>query len=148
MQHQHSNTTKLTDFGLNYWLTKYPSIHQHYNQRKRDILNQFKLYFNSTPAYPPSLATREVNTIVKVLRTLELLEDTYKKEVEKRKTDKTLPAIKRTFPEIKDSLAYITIGHIAKDLPVLRKGLELEGLHLRDYVQFCTYTEIRPNFEP
>ena len=145
MQNLHSNTTKLTEFSLNFWLTKYPSISYH-EPRKREIQSQFKEYFDSAPAYQTTLTAREYNTIVKVLETLERLEKIYKQTLEKQKKEPNLK-IKRIFPEIKDSLTYITIGHLSKDQGVLQKGLDLENLHIRDYIQFCLYTGIRPNFE-
>ena len=146
MQHPHSNTTKLSEFSLNYWLIKYPSIYYH-EQRKREIQSEFKQYFDSVPAYQTTLTGREYNTFVKVLEALEELEKTYKKELDKRKKKKNQQPIKRIFPEIKDSLTYITIGHLSKDKEILQKGLDLENLHIRDYIQFCLYTQIRPNFE-
>ena len=89
---------------------------------------------------------------MKVINTLRTLEDEYIKELEKiskkkkENQKKFLDKLKK-FPEIKDSLTYITIGHISKEKEVLEKGLELENLHIKDYIQFCLYTEIKPNFD-
>src|SRR5260364_265434 len=98
MQNQHSNTTKLTEFSLNYWLTKYPSISYH-EPRKREIQSQFKQYFDSALAYQTTLLAREYNTIVKVLETLERLEKLYKEKLKKQKTELNPKPIKRIFPE-------------------------------------------------
>src|SRR5260363_292847 len=129
MQNQHSNTTKLTEFSLNYWLTKYPSISYH-EPRKREIQSQFKEYFDSAPAYQTTLIAKEYNTIIKVLETLEKLETIYKEKLEKQKTELNPKPIKRKFPEIKDFLTYITIGYLSRDKGILQKGLDLEKLHI------------------
>ena len=148
---QHSNTIKLTNQELNYWLTIYPNTYYH-NSRKRELQDQFKRYFDSIPSYQTTLTIREYDTFVKVINALRTLEDEYKKELEKiskkkkENQKKFLDKLKK-FPEIKDSLTYITIGHISKEKEVLEKGLELENLYIKDYIQFCLYTEIKPNFD-
>ncbi|CAG8760994.1 24450_t:CDS:2, partial [Gigaspora rosea] len=55
-----------------------------------------------------------------------------KKETQQKYLDKL-----KKFPEIKDSLTYITIGHLSKERDILKKGLDLENLHIKDYIQFC-----------
>ena len=148
---QHSNTTKLTNQELNYWLTIYPNTYYH-DPRKRELQDQFKKYFDSIPSYQKTLTTREYDTFVKVINALRELEERYTKELEKilkkkkENQQKYLDKLKK-FPRIEDSLTYITIGHLSKEKEVLQKGLELENLHIKDYIQFCLYTEIKPNFD-
>src|SRR6185312_12556761 len=124
---QHSNMTKLTNQELNYWLTIYPNTYYH-DPRKRELQDQFKKYFDSIPSYQTTLTTREYDTFVKVINALRELEERYTKELE-------------------NSLTYITIGHLSKEKDVLKKGLDLENLHIKDYIQFCLHTEIKPNFD-
>ena len=148
---QHSNTIKLTNQQLNYWLTIYPNTYYH-DPRKRELQDQFKKYFDSVPSYQTTLTRREYDTFVKVINALRELEDRYTKELEKilkkkkEKQQELLDKLKK-FPRIEDSLTYITIGHLSKEKKVLEKGLELENLHIKDYIQFCLYTEIKPNFD-
>ncbi|CAG8830872.1 13313_t:CDS:2, partial [Gigaspora rosea] len=110
---------------------------------KRELQEQFKRYYDSVPSYQTTLTTREYDTFVKVINALQTLEDEYKKEREKilkkmkENQKKFLNKLKK-FPEIKELLTYITIGHISKKKKeVLKKGLNLEGLHIKDYIQFC-----------
>src|SRR6185312_1090483 len=148
---QHSNTTKLTNRELNYWLTIYPNTYYH-DPRKRELQDQFKKYFDSIPSYQKTLTTREYDTFVKVINALRELEERYTKELEKilkkkkENQQKYLDKLKK-FPEVKDSLTYITIGHLSKEKDILKKGLDLENLHIKDYIQFCLHTEIKPNFD-
>src|SRR6185312_10109825 len=148
---QHSNTIKLTNQALNYWLTIYPNTYYH-DPRKRKLQDQFKNYFDSIPSYQTTLTTKEYNIFVKVINALQELERKYTEELEKilrkkkENQKKYLDKLKK-FPEIKDSLTYITIGHLSKEKKVLKKGLDLENLHIKDYIQFCLYTEIKPNFD-
>src|SRR6185437_15850923 len=126
---QHSNTIKLTNQILNYWLTIYPNTYYH-DPRKRELQNQFKRYFDSVPSYQTILTTREYDIFVKVINALRELEKKYTEELEKilrkkkENQKKYLDKLKK-FPEIKDSLIYITIEHLSKKKEVLKKGLDL-----------------------
>ncbi|CAG8773783.1 16554_t:CDS:1, partial [Gigaspora rosea] len=71
---QHSNTTKLTNCDLNYWLTIYPNTYYH-DPRKRELQDRFKKYFDSVPSYQTTLTTREYDTFVKVIEALKELEE-------------------------------------------------------------------------
>ncbi|CAG8809082.1 33302_t:CDS:2, partial [Racocetra persica] len=85
----------------------------------------------------------EYNIFVKVINALRELERKYTEELEKilrkkKENQKKYHDKLNKFLEIKDSLTYITIEHLSKEKEVLKKGLDLENLHIKDYLQFYT----------
>ncbi|CAG8794382.1 24670_t:CDS:1, partial [Racocetra persica] len=80
------------------------------------------------PLYQTTLTTREYNIFIKVINALRELERKYTEELEKilrkkkENQKKYLDKLKK-FPEIKDSLIYITIGYLSKEKEVLKNDL-------------------------